>query len=122
MIATDLRKDTLSIEARQDFTTLALVDGLDAESLELRIRGGAQVTATGSVGSVALDEDEGATVNLEDLSAHVATVSMDGGATATLTAVDDVTGTAAGGSRLTVLGEAVVLVQESGGSEVDRGG
>ncbi len=144
VIATDLRGDTLSIEASEDFTTLepvtvtvvvpaldgitlsggsqAVIDGLDAESLELRIRGGAQVTAAGSVGSVTLHADGGATVSLEDLSVRVATVSMDGGATATLTASDDVTGTAAGGSRLTVLGDAVVSVEESGGSEVVRGG
>ncbi|HEX7172802.1 MAG TPA: DUF2807 domain-containing protein [Candidatus Limnocylindria bacterium] len=144
MIATDLRGDTLSIEASEDFTTLepvtvtvvipaldgitlsggsqAVIDGLDAASLELRIRGGAQVTAAGSVGSVTLQADGGATANLEDLSVRVATVSIDGGATATLTASDEVAGTAAGGSRLTVLGDAVVSVEESGGSEVARGG
>jgi len=144
VIATDVRGDTLSIEASEDFTTVepvtltvvvpaldgitlsggsqAVIDGLDAESLELRIRGGAQVTAAGSVGSVALDADGGATVNLEDLSVRVATVSMDGGATATLTASDEVTGTAAGASRLTVLGDGVLSVEESGGSEVARGG
>jgi hypothetical protein len=143
VIATDLRGDTLSIEASEDFTSLepvtvtvvvpaldgitlsggsqAVIDGLDAESLELRIRGGAQVRAAGSVGSVALHADGGATASLEDLSVRVATVSMDGGATATLTASDDVTGTAAGGSRLTVLGDAVLSVEESGGSVVARG-
>jgi hypothetical protein len=143
VIATDLRGDTLSIGASEDFTTLepvtvtvvvpaldgitlsggsqAVIDGLDAESLELRIRGGAQVTAAGSVGSVALHADGGATASLENLSVRVATVSMDGGATATLTASDDVTGTAAGGSRLTVLGDAVLSVEESGGSVVARG-
>ena len=144
VIATDLRGDTLSIEASEDFTTLepvtvtivapaldgitlsggsqAVIDGLDAESLELRIRGGAQVTAAGSVESMALHADGGATAGLEDLSVRVATVSMDGGATATLTASDEVTGTAAGGSRLFVLGDGVVSVEESGGSEVARGG
>jgi hypothetical protein len=143
VIATDLRGDTLSIEASEDFTTLepvtvtivvpaldgitlsggsqAVIDGLDAESLELRVRGGAQVTAAGSVGSLALHADGGATASLEDLSVRVATVSIDGGATATLTASDDVTGTAAGGSRLTVLGDAVLSVEESGGSVVARG-
>jgi hypothetical protein len=144
VIATDVRGDTLSIEASEDFTTVepvtvtvvvpaldgitlsggsqAVIDGLDAESLELRIRGGAQVTAAGTVGSVTLHADGGATASLEDLSVRVATVSMDGGATATLTASDDVTGTAAGGARLTVLGDAVLSVEESGGSEVARGG
>ena len=143
VIATDLRGDTLSIEASEDFTTLepvtitvvvpaldgitlsggsqAVIDGLDAESLELRIRGGAQVTAAGSVDSVELDAGGGATASLEDLSARVATVSMDGGATATLTASGEVSGTAAGGSRLTVLGDAVVSVEASGGSVVARG-
>jgi len=144
VIATDVRGDTLSIDASEDFTTVepvtitvvipaldgltlsggsrAEIEGLDADSLELRIRGGAQVTAAGSVGSVALDADGGATANLEDLSARIATVSMEGGATATLTASDEVTGTAAGGSRLTVLGEGDVSVEESGGSVVARGG
>jgi hypothetical protein len=144
VIATDLRGETLSIQASEDFTTLepvtvtivvpaldgitlsggsqAVIDGLDAESLELRIRGGAQVTAAGSVGSVALHADGGATASLEALSVRVATVSMDGGATATLTASVYVTGTAAGGSRLTVLGDAVLSVEESGGSVAGRGG
>jgi hypothetical protein len=99
-----------------------VIDGLDAESLELRIRGGAQVTAAGSVGSVALHADGGATASLEDLSVRSATVSMDGAATATLTASDEVTGTAAGGSRLTVIGDADVLVDVSGGSVATRGG
>jgi hypothetical protein len=144
VIATDLRGDTLSIEASEDFTTLepvtitvvvpaldgitlsggsqAVIDGLDGESLELRIRGGAQVTAAGSVDSVGLDAGGGAMASLEDLSARVATVSMDGGAAATLTASGEVSGTAAGGSRLTVLGDAVVSVEESPGSVVARGG
>jgi len=143
VIATDLRGETLSIEASEDFTTLepvtvtvvvpaldgitlsggsqAVIDGLDAESLELRIRGGAQVTAAGSVGSVTLHADGGATASLEDLSVRSATVSMDGAATATLTASDEVIGTAAGGSRLTVIGDADVEVDESGGAEVVRG-
>jgi len=143
VIATNRRGDTLSIEASEDFTTLepvtvtivvpaldgitlsggsqAVIDGLDAESLELRIRGGAQVTAAGSVSSVTLHADGGASANLEDLSVRVATVAVDGAATAILTAVDEVTGTAAGGSRLTVLGDAVVSVEEIAGSEVGRG-
>ena len=144
VVATDLRDDTLSIEASEDFTTLepvtvtvvvpalegitvsggsqAVIDGLDAESLELWIRGGAQVTAAGSVGSVTLYADGGATASLEDLSVRVATVSMEGGATATLTASDEVAGTAAGGSRLTVFGDAEVSVEVSGGSVAARGG
>jgi hypothetical protein len=47
---------------------------------------------------------------------------MEGGATATLTASDEVTGTAAGGSRLTVLGDADLSVEMSGGSVAGRGG
>jgi len=144
VIVVELRGDTLTIEASEDFTTLepvtvtvvvpaldgvtlsggsqAVIDGLDAESFELRLRGGAQVTVAGSVDTVALVADGGATVRLEDLSVRVATVSMEGGATATLTASDEVAGTAAGGSRLTVFGDAEVSVEVSGGSEVARGG
>ena len=144
VIATDLSGDVLRIEASQDFTTLepvtvtvvvpaldgmtlsggsqAVIEGLDAQSLELSIRGGAQVTAAGSVHSVTLEADGGATAMLGDLSARVATVSMEGGATATVTASDEVTGTAAGGSRLIVSGDAEVSVEESGGSVVARGG
>lgn len=143
-IATQVGGGTLRIEARDDFTTVepvtvtvvipaldgitlsggsqAEIEGLDAQSLELSIRGGAQVTAAGSVDSVALDADGGTTARLEELSVRVATVSMQGGATAIMTASDEVTGTAAGGSRLTVLGDAVVSVEASGGSEVARGG
>jgi len=143
-IATQFGGGTLRIDARDDFTTLepvtvtvvipaldgitlsggsgAEIEGLDAESLELSIRGGAQVTAAGSVHSVMLDADGGATASLEGLLIRVATISMEGGATATLTASDEVTGTAAGGSRLTVLGDADVSVEVSGGSVASRGG
>lgn len=142
VISTDLRGDTLSIEASEDFTTVEPVtvtvvipalDGItlsggsratvdvDTERIEIRIDGGAHITAAGSVGSLALDADGGATASLEDLSVRSATVSMDGAATATLTASDSVTGTAAGGSRLTVIGDADVSVEESGGSVVAPG-
>jgi hypothetical protein len=143
VISTEVRGETLSVQASEDFTTLEPVTvtvvvpaltgitlsggsratlDLDAERIEIRIRGGAHVTAAGSVHSLALDADGGATASLEDLSVRSATVSMEGGATATLTASDDVTGTASGGSRLTVIGDADVSVEDSGGSVVGRGG
>jgi hypothetical protein len=143
VISTEVRGDTLSVEASEDYTTVEPVtvtvvvpalDGitlsggsratidLDAERIEIRIRGGAHITAAGSVDSLALDANGGATASLEDLSVRSATVSMEGGATATLSVADDVTGTASGGSRLTVIGDADVSVDESGGSVVGRGG
>jgi hypothetical protein len=143
VISTEVRGDTLSVEASEDYTTVEPVtvtvvvpalDGitlsggsratidLDAERIEIRIRGGAHITAAGSVDSLALDANGGATASLEDLSVRFATVSMEGGATATLTVADDVSGTASGGSRLTIIGDADVSVDESGGSVVGRGG
>lgn len=141
-IATEVEGSTLTIHARDDFTSnepvtvtivapaltgismsggaQARIEGIEATSIEIDIRGGARATVVGTIGSVELKADGGAVAELGDLAARTMTVDVGGGAAATVNAAEEVTGSASGGSRLTVLGDAQLEVEASGGSEVGR--
>jgi len=141
-IATDVGGDTLRIDARDDFTTVqpvtvtvvipaldgitlsggsrAEVEGLKATSIQIDIRGGASATFVGTADVVELTADGGAVADLQDLSAAMIALSLSGGARATVNASHAVTGSASGGSRLTLLGDAELSVETSGASEVER--
>jgi hypothetical protein len=141
-ITTDVEGGTLKIEARDDFTSVepvtvtivapalagismsggaqATIEGLDATSLEIDIRGGARATVIGAAATVELKADGGAVAELGDLAAVRMTIDVAGGASATVSASEGITGAASGGSTLTVLGDAEVDVQTSGGAEVTR--
>jgi len=141
-ITTDVEGGTLKIEARDDFTSVepvtvtivapalagismsggaqATIEGLDATSLEIDIRGGARATLIGAAGTVQVKADGGAVAELGDLAAAMITIDVSGGASATVNASEGITGSASGGSTLTVRGDAEVDVQTSGGSEVSR--
>jgi hypothetical protein len=97
------------------------VAGLVAEHLEIRLSGGAGLTASGSAADVALTSTGGSEAHLADLSTRAVSLELSGGATATVNASDEVKGSAAGGSRATVLGAAALNVTTSGGAEVTHG-
>jgi hypothetical protein len=142
VIATDVEGDTLRIRSTESYstsegvevavTTPALVgismsggsqgriEGLDAERLDIELSGGAGVTATGSATSVGLNMTGGSRASLENLMATTITLDLSGGATATVQASDRVTGSASGGSRASVLSDAQLDVEVSGGAEVTR--
>jgi hypothetical protein len=142
VIATDVSGDTLHVESVDDFTssepvtvtvTTPVLEGIHAgggatvhldeavgERLELTVKGGARLTASGSATDVTLQADGGSSVELADLLATRTHVDLDGGATATVSASQVVDGRAGGGARLTVRGDPVVDVQTSGGAVVAR--
>jgi hypothetical protein len=62
----------------------------------------------------------GSRASLENLTATTITLDLSGGATATVQASDRVSGSASGGSRVSVLGDAQLNVEISGGGEVTR--
>ena len=98
----------------------AEVRGLDVEAFEVAARGGATVAVSGRAGIVTLTADGGSTVNLAGLSAVSVSVDLDAGATATIRAGELVSGSASGGAKLTVAGDAVVTVDTDGGARVVR--
>jgi hypothetical protein len=142
VIATDVEGDTLRIRSTESYSTSegvevavatpALVgismsggsrgriEGLDAERLDIGLSGGAGLTATGTATSVALNMTGGSRASLENLTASTITLDLSGGTTATVQASDRVSGSASGGSRVSVLGDAQLNVEVSGGGEVRR--
>jgi hypothetical protein len=142
VIATDVEGDTLRIRSTESYSTSegvevavstpallgismsggsqGRIEGLDAERLDIELNGGAGVTATGSATSVGLNMTGGSRASLENLMATTITLDLSGGATATVHASDRVSGSASGGSRTSVLGDAQLDVEVSGGAEVTR--
>jgi hypothetical protein len=94
------------------------IEGLTAESLAISMSGGSGLTANGSVGVASLSLSGGSRGDLETVSAREVTVDVSGGSNVTITASDEVNGTASGGSHITVVGNATLNVQSSGGAEV----
>ena len=141
-VATEVSGDTLSIEAKDDFTTAdpvlvtitaptldavsmsggaqLAVDGLAGGELDLGVKGGARVRASGTADTVRLVADGGSTVELDGLVATSIEVMVAGGTSATVHATDTVRGSASGGARLTVAGDADLDVTASGGAAVER--
>ncbi len=141
-VATVVSGNTLKVGASDDFTSSqpvtvtvstpsleaismsggaqAQVSQLQADALELDVKGGAHLTASGSASSVTLTADGGSIADLGDLAAATVSVKLAGGATATASATGQVSGTASGGAHLAVRGDPVLDVQSSGGAEVSR--
>jgi len=142
IVATDVRNGTLRIAGSRDFTSShpvvvtivmpsldaiamndgsqATIDGLDADTFGVDLNGGAGLTATGTVRTVALDGNGGSRASLGDLAAETVVVDLNGGGSATVRASEQVTGDASGGAHLTVLGGARLMVDACCGGAVDR--
>ncbi len=142
MVATDVTGTTLTVEARDDFTSTepvtvvvstpsleavsmtggaALkVNQLDGETIELDVRGGSTLAVSGSARRVSLIADGGSVADLAHLVAQSLVVSLGGGATASVSASERISGSASGGSRLSVAGNGTVEVDASGGASIAR--
>lgn len=140
LVATKVDGDTLEITAIQDFTSSQPVDveivmpsldgvglsgssrgiatGLDGGTLDVNLSGGTDFTADGSVGTVNLAMSGGAQANLGELASRIVNLELSGGATATVSASEQVSGSASGGARATVRGDARWSVTTSGGAQV----
>ena len=94
------------------------VSGVAAESLDVDLSGGSQLTADGIAEELALDLSGGSQADLRELSARRVSADLSGASQAVVNATESVEGDASGGSILTVLGDAEVDVEVSGGSLV----
>jgi hypothetical protein len=95
---------------------------LESGVLAVSLSGGATLQAIGTVSDLALDAQGGAQARLGDLSAASATVTLGGGAQATIRAKGAVTGTADGGATLTLAAKPASLsVATTGGATVAGG-
>lgn len=95
------------------------VTGVDAESLEIELTGGSQLSLGGTAADLFLRVSGGSRASLTDLEVATASVELAGAAHAELAASDRVTGEASGGSFLEVRGAPpAVDVEVSGGSSV----
>ena len=94
------------------------VTGVDAESLDIELTGGSQLTASGFADDLELTVSGGSRASLSDLEVATASVELSGAGRAELTASERVNGEASGGSSLQVAGSATVEVEASGGSSV----
>lgn len=143
IISTEISGDTLKIKGTTDFVgsspvtvhvatpdlesltlfggSIAKADDLALDSLGLSISGGAEFTASGSTGTLAIDGSGGGRVHLDQLTADLVTLELSGGAQASVNAAESVIGDVSGGAHATVTGPAEMHVSTSGGGSVDRG-
>ncbi len=94
------------------------VEGLNSDTFDAELTGGAELTATGTADELTLVAAGGSSAHLADLATAVATVELSGRCDAEIRATGRVAGEAAGGSTLRVEGGAAVAVEATGGTEV----
>ncbi len=143
IIVTDVANGTLRIHSSQGYTTNepvevvvttpqldgiafsggthGTVDGLASDVMDIELSGGSELAATGTASTITLEMSGGSSADLEGLSAGTISVDLSGGGDATVTASDRVQGSAAGGTRLTVLGGAQLSVDTSSDAQVTGG-
>jgi hypothetical protein len=142
IIVTEVSDDTLRIHSSSSYTTsekvevilatpqldrLVLsggsrgsVDGLASEAFDIDLTGGSVVTASGAANTVSLDVSGGSVAEMGALTATTISVDLSGGSRAEVRATDLVSGSATGGSKVSVFGDADVRVDTTGGSQVDQ--
>jgi hypothetical protein len=95
--------------------------GLQASLVTVEASGGSTATLAGTTTEARLEVGGGATVTTRQLTATKVTVELSGGSEARVSASNEVSGDASGGSTLIVSGNpATVSVSTSGGSTVTR--
>ena len=142
IIVTEVSDDTLRINSSSSYSTsekvevilatpqldgLVLsggsrgsVDGLASEAFAIDLTGGSVLTASGTANTVTLDVNGGSVAEMEALEAETINVDVSGGSRAEVRATDLVSGSATGGSKVSVFGDADVRVDTTGGSQVDQ--
>lgn len=142
IILTEVSGDTLRIHSSEAYTTSEKVevvvatprldrivlsggsrgsiDGVASDAFDIDLSGGSALTATGSASTVSLEVSGGSVAELEAMTAASINVDLSGGSRAEVRATDQVNGSASGGTRLSVFGDADVSVETTDGSQVDR--
>jgi hypothetical protein len=92
--------------------------GLSASKVNLEASGGSDVTLAGMTTELTVNASGGSVVNTGALSARRASIDFPGGSEGRLTVTETLTGSASGGSTVTVLGNPMTMVQTSGDSTV----
>jgi hypothetical protein len=121
-IITEVDGDTLVIQVRGNviapgsgrmvMVEMPVLIGLFAD-------GGATVDGTGTADHIELRAEGGAAVDFEDMTVQTMNVGLDGGSTATVKTLDEVTGQVTGGATLTLTnGPASRDVDVTGGGKV----
>jgi hypothetical protein len=143
IIATEVDDGTLRIRSTEGFTTSAgvsvtvllptldtlslsggsqgVLEGVDAGQLGVELSGGAVLTASGSATALTLTSSGGSIARLDGMQTETVRADISGGSNATVRASVEVAGSASGGAHLTVLGDATLNVETSGGASVSRG-
>jgi hypothetical protein len=123
-VITRVSGDTLVIEFSGSIVSFGgrgrvvnvVVDSID----QIEASGGANLTASGSIGSYTLEASGGANADLSDLEAASIEVRVSGGANVEVFATEEIEGDASGGANLTVVGSpGTVAIDTSGGANVD---
>ncbi|MGI9595724.1 MAG: GIN domain-containing protein [Acidimicrobiales bacterium] len=94
------------------------IDGLDAESFDLRVDGASNVSADGSVTTLTLDANGASNVDFEQVSVGTASVTVDGAANADFDALDEIRGSVKGAGSVDVSNETSVDVSTSGAGSI----
>jgi Putative auto-transporter adhesin, head GIN domain len=97
------------------------VAGLETDVLDLDLSGASRLDASGSAERVQISSSGGSAANLLDLPITTLDVDISGGSNVEARVSDEVSGSASGGARLSVVGDADVRVDTSGGATVDAG-
>jgi len=140
LIVAEVQNDTLRLRSAHAYTTTERVEvilttpsltrlvlsggshgqieDLQAEDMELELSGGSRLDATGKATNLTLGMSGGSAAGLQDLDARIIKLDASGGSNASVRASGEVRGSASGGSRITVLGEAALSVDMSGNSYV----
>ena len=96
------------------------VTGFAGDQLDVAMSGGGDLTIAGTATKVSVEASGGSEAHLSDLAIGTLEVELAGGSTVTARVSDEVRGSASGGAHVTVIGDARLNVQTSGGAQVGR--
>ena len=97
------------------------VTGFAGDHLDVAMSGGGDLTVAGTAAMVSVEASGGSEAHLSDLAIGTLEVELAGGSSVTARVSDEVRGSASGGAHVTVIGDARLNVQTSGGAQVGRG-
>lgn len=97
----------------------AEITGLDAEQLDVQLRGASEVDATGSVGVLVIDADGASEADFGNTTVERADVDLSGASRADVNGASEVRGQASGASSVDVSPDANVNVTTSGASSIE---
>lgn len=95
------------------------IEGLDAESFDLRVDGAADITADGSIGELTLDANGASNIDLDQVAIRRAEIQVDGATSVDFDDLQEIEGTIDGASSVDVPDGTTVDVETSGASSIE---